>query len=313
MMARHSLLALLMLATLADRAHAQAEPGAAAAAEEMPPSAAPSPTVPDSPALTPEEHRALIEGRQQLLVDQRATSERQQQRNLVQGREEILHDRNYTAPQPEQRATDEEARPQFSLALSLDSLFRDDPGYDLFDDNDVSTRFGIWLGYDLVQLAPRTVLAIELFGGGENQEQAIWGGELQNELDSLTFSAGASLRYALLSWLDPQLRAAAGFSWFAVELDTNETRFEDHAFSGFASLGAGVVLHTPARLFETKSGGFASFEIGFLIEGGYTLQAPVEFALEGDSSASAIALTDASLGELSLAGPYVRSSLLVRF
>jgi hypothetical protein len=324
MMVRLCLLGLLLLATTAARAQPAEPPPAAPPPENEPaPEPKPEPASPpisptSTPAtLTPEEHRALIEGRQQLLVDQRPTGERQQHRNLVAGREQLLHDRRFASqpePEAERRATDEEARPRYSLALSIDSLFRDDPGYDLFDDNDVSTCLGLWASYDLVQVAPRTVLAIEVGAGFESQEQALWQGLLETELDSQTFSAGVSLRYALLSWLDPQLRAAGGLSLFQFDLNTqNEGNFEDHAVSGFGSLGAGVLLHTPERLFESKQGTFASFEFGFLIEGGYALRSPVELELERETSPLAIELTQASLGELALGGPYIRSSLLVRF
>jgi hypothetical protein len=329
MMVRKYLLGLLLLSTTAARAQEQqpsdpppsaasAEP--AASQEAVPPPeapAAPSQLAPPPSALTPAEQRALIEGRQQMLRDQRVDSEREQQRRLVEGRQQLLHDRRFhdqPAAEPEHRASDEQARPRFSIALSLDSLFYNDPGYDLFDDNDVSSRFGLWGSYDVAELAPRTVLAIELGAGFESHEQAVWEGQLQSELDSQTFSVGASLRYGLLSWLDPQLRAAGGLSLFAFQLKTDdETGFEDHAVSGFASLGAGVLLHTPERLFETKQGSYASFEVGFLIEAGYALRSAVEFELDSESSALPIALTQASLGELALAGPYIRSSLLVRF
>jgi hypothetical protein len=236
---------------------------------------------------------------------------------LLEGRRQLLRDQRYRdepARPVERRASAEEARPDFSLALSLDSLFQDDPGYDLFDDDDVSSRLGLWASYDIARLAPGLTLAIEVGAGFESHEHAIWDDQLESELDSQTFSAGASLRYDLLSWLAPQLRAAGGVSLFQFELaGGNDMDFEDDAVSGFGSLGAGVLLHTPERLFENKQGGFASFQIGVLIEGGYALRSPVEVELESETPALAIPLEQASLGELTLAGPYIRSSLLVRF
>ena len=236
----------------------------------------------------------------------------------MQGRQAVLRDQRFSDgpadDEPERRASDEDAIAHVTIGLSIDSVFYTDPGYDLFDDNDVASRLGIWASYDILTLGPRGVLALELGFGTESQEQAIWAGDLQSSLETQTLSAGVSVRYALTSWLDPQLRAAAGASFVAFALDDRDsTTFEDDAVSGFGSLGAGVLFHTPSRAFETRQGGFAAFQLGALIEAGYALRSPVEFALKHGSPALAIDLTEASLGQLDLAGAYVRSSLLVRF
>lgn len=236
----------------------------------------------------------------------------------ISHRAALLRDRRFT-PQPAETTDDDQPivhgdpRARWTLALSLDSLFYTDSGYDLFDGDNVSSRIGAWAGYDLAQLAPRIALAVELGFGAESREQGIWGGGLRTELESQTFSAGVSLRYALVSWLDPQLRASAGVTRFAFGLDTNAERFEDHALSGFGALGAGVLLHTPARLFENKRGHFASVSLGLLIEGGYALRSSIDVNLSRKAGDHAIPVTEAELGELALSGPYVRSSVLVRF
>jgi hypothetical protein len=119
----------------------------------------------------------------------------------------------------------------------------------------------------------------------------------------------------LFSWLDPQLRASAGVTRLAFELDTlgDSGTFDDHAASGFGALGAGVMLHTPAGILENRHGEFASFSFGVLVEGGYALRSGVVVNPSQKASAHAIPITQAELGELALSGPYVRSSVLVRF
>jgi hypothetical protein len=243
-----------------------------------------------------------------------------EQADLVQGRAALLRDRRYAqrdvAPsEAEAPVRHGDPRSRWALALSLDSVFYTDAGYDLFDDDNVGTRLGLWAGYDLVQLSPRAVLAVELGFGAESQEEGVWQGALQTTFESQTFSAGASVRYSVFSWLDPQLRASAGVTRLAFELDTfgDSGTFEDHAASAFGALGAGVMLHTPAGVFENRRGEFASFSLGVLIEGGYALRSSVEVNPTQKARDHAIPITQAALGELALSGPYVRSSVLVRF
>jgi hypothetical protein len=205
-------------------------------------------------------------------------------------------------------------RARWTIGVSLDSVFYTDVGYDYFDHDNVSPRFGGWAAYDLAELAPRLTLAVELGFGIESHEQGNWEGALRTTLDSQTFSGGVGLRYALAPWLDPQLRLSGGGTRLAFSLDTPDSgRFEDRALSGFAALGAGVLLHTPAQLFENRHGQFASVSVGLLVEGGYALRSSLNVKLSRSASDHAIPITEANLGELALSGPYVRSSVVVRF
>ncbi len=205
--------------------------------------------------------------------------------------------------------------PKVTIAASLDTLFYADSGYDLFnEDDDLSTRLGLWAAYDIAQLSPRLTLAVELGGGGESHESFIWDGGIETQLDAITLTAGATLRYAWLPFLDPQLRVSGGASRISFELKTRDSRtFDDSAISGLGALGFGLLFHTPPRVFENRFGKFAWLSFGLLVEGGYALRSPVEPQLEGDSEPKAIPLTRASLGELGLSGPYLRTSLLARF
>jgi hypothetical protein len=285
-------------------------PTAPANAPEAPPAA----TGPAAPAAQP----AAASGHF-ARYSENAAPEASAQADIVSGRAALLRDRRFT-PQTGDTAETErpirhgDPRARWTIALSLDSVFYSDAGYDLFDDDNVSTRLGFWAGYDIADIAPRLALAIELGFGAEAQEQAIWQGALSTKLESQTFSGGVSLRYALLSWLDPQLRASAGVTRLAFELAADETgSFDDHALSGFGALSAGVLLHTPAGLLENRNGQFASLNVGLLIEGGYALRSSVDVEPSRKAAEHAIPITEASLGELALSGPYVRSSVLVRF
>jgi hypothetical protein len=281
---------------------------------ESPPAPPPQPPSPPPTAAAPSAPTHFPRYHPQPALDST------EQADLVQGRAALLRDRRYAqrdvAPsEAEAPVRHGDPRARWTLALSLDSVFYTDSGYDLFDDDNVASRLGVWAGYDLVQLTPRAVLAVELGFGAEAQEQPIWDGVLVTTFESQTFSAGASVRYALFSWLDPQLRASAGVTRVAFELDTlgDSGTFDDHAASAFGALGAGVMLHTPAAMLENRRGEFASFSFGVLIEGGYALRSSVDVNPTQATSDHAIPITQAALGELALSGPYVRSSVLVRF
>lgn len=207
------------------------------------------------------------------------------------------------------------ARARWTIAVSADTLFMSDPGYAFFSEDDVSSRLGIWLGADVVDFGERCVLGVEIGIGTErDQSDDVWDGDVETELRSTTLQAGASLKFPVLPWLVPQVRLAGGASLLSMEVDTSRDEpFEDDAVSPFGTLGAGVALQTPSQLFANRSGEFASLSFGFLIEGGYGLRAPAKFQLKTEASGKPIPVTDAELGELALAGPYVRTSVVVRF
>jgi hypothetical protein len=73
------------------------------------------------------------------------------------------------------------------------------------------------------------------------------------------------------------------------------------------------MFHTPPGVFENRRGNFASFGFGLLVEAGYAVRQSVDLAPARSSASHAIPITQAGLGELALSGPYIRTSLLVRF
>jgi hypothetical protein len=202
----------------------------------------------------------------------------------------------------------------FTLGLSLDAIFHDDVGFRRFDGRETSARIGVFAGYDVLTLAPRVVLSGELGVGFENQRgDRRLDGNGRMELRTQTFYGALSLRWDATSFLAPQLRASGGASLLDLELALDGGDERDHAVSGFGALGLGVLLHTPARLFESRSGKLASLKFGVLIEGGYALRSPADFSLRGGGDARGIEVVNARLGRLELSGPYLRGALVVRF
>jgi hypothetical protein len=273
-----------------------------------PPEAAPAPAAappgaPATPAAASSgKFRPLTPEERQQLAEERAAIENQRRARGLQvdeSDEPIVHG---------------DPRARWTLALSIDSLFYTDSGYDLFDDDNVGSRLGLWAGFDFLRLSPQAALAVELGVGAESEKTAIWQGVINSKLESLTASAGLSLRYALFPWLDPQLRAAGGVTRFTFQFDTSDAEtYDDDAVSAFGALSAGVMFHTPAGVFENRRGSFASFGFGLLVEGGYALRQSIDLAPSRGAASHAIPITQAGLGELALSGPYVRTSLLVRF
>jgi hypothetical protein len=202
-----------------------------------------------------------------------------------------------------------------AVSLNIDSIFYyEDAGYDLFAEDDVTPRFGLSIGYDVLAFARDMFLAAELGWGYETEDEHGVLSRMKTELNTHTFYAGASLRYVLWPWLQPQARLAAGASVLDFEAQiSGEPRTSDRGVAPFASLGAGVLLRTPTRSFENHHGELASLSVGLLVEAGYAVRSGVSFQLGEDPGKHAIPVAQASLGELSLSGPYVRTSLVTRF
>lgn len=305
---------------VAQSAPTDAEKGAPAPAAYQPAvlnaPAAETPAV--DPAQRPEEPAAAGGGSRRPF-SRRAEAVAAQRARIEAQRAALLRDPRFTPQTSDAAKVDEpvlhgDPRARWTIGVSLDSVFYTDAGYDYFDHDNVSPRFGGWAAYDLAELAPRLTLAVEVGFGIESHEQGNWEGALRTELDSQTFSGGVGLRYALAPWLDPQVRVSGGVTRLAFSLDTPDSgRFEDRALSGFGALGAGVLLHTPAQLFENRRGQFSSVSVGVLVEGGYALRSSLDVTLSRSASDHAIPITEANLGELALSGPYIRSSVVVRF
>jgi hypothetical protein len=229
------------------------------------------------------------------------------------------------AQEPEPAEVDGDAGAPFAIAVSLDSSFYPDPSYDVYGNDDVDTRIGVWLAYDVAMLRTDTVVAIELGYGTESAEANVLGG-ISSELSTHAAHLGAQLRWMPLAVLQPHARLAAGAAFLDARLlvpggpyeDGSSGLFDGELFdslvSPFASLGLGATLRTPTRLFEDERGNLASLSAGIMLEAGYTLAGPVDVALDGPGpDDQAIALREPGLGELKRSGPYLRGSFVIRF
>lgn len=202
----------------------------------------------------------------------------------------------------------------FAVGVGLTTPFHADSSFDAFDDDDVGLRLGAWLAYDIVSFSSASILALELDYGAEHEaSDSLRGGALDTELDTHALSLGVQLRFVPVSVFQPHLRLAGGAAFAQMELDAGAERFEDEGFAPFGSLGLGFTLRTPTRLFENSRGQLASLALGLMFEGGYSLSAPLAFALEDDAGDGAIAVNAAELGELQRSGAYLRVSALARF
>lgn len=202
-----------------------------------------------------------------------------------------------------------------ALGIEINTIFRDDVGFQHFESGENSTRFGAFASHDVLTLARKLILAVEVGAMFEQtQAPALLGAGSHAELDSQSLSAGLDLRWDALAFLSPQLRASGGVSLFQIELSDRGRAFRDqHPVSGFVTLGAGLLFHTPARTFESRKGDLSSLGLGLLIEGGYALRSAIDVALREETMQRGIPIVDASLGRLNLSGPYIRTAILVRF
>jgi hypothetical protein len=219
------------------------------------------------------------------------------------------------APPPLAPVLHGDAGAAIGIGLSVDAIFHNDVGFRLFDQRKASSRLGIWASHDLATLQKRWILSGELgFGVDGNDSSDLFNGDVQAHLSSSTFHGALSLRWDACSIFAPHVRAAGGVSLMDLELSLNgEPNETDHAVSGFGALGAGFLLHTPARLFENRAGKLASLSLGIMFEAGYALRSPVDFALKNHGDARSIDIVNAKLGRLDLSGTYLRTSLVARF
>ena len=277
------------------------------AAQQAPPPASAQPMVPPSTPETSARPARQRRFTREDLLRLRAELAAQRARAAPHGPQPV-------APQPRRYG---DPTPHFSAGLELSAIARPDDGWERFEAGHTSTRFGLFLGYDVLRLPARWVLAAELGAGLENDEALRLLGSRGGELSSQTLLAALALRWTALPVLSPQLRASGGASFFQLELDSDlpgSPGYETaRATSGFAALGVGFLLHTPERTFESRDGRLSSLSFGLLLELGYALRRPLELALHTRAAPGAIQVIDAGAGRLDLSGPYLRSALVLRF
>jgi hypothetical protein len=291
-------------------ADAQSPAPAATPAAPAPEIAAPATPAPAADDLTAAQQREA--GRAQL--------DRERVRIATELAQRRAEQQSFFATHPE--ATEEPPAPTqhgdagapFAIGASYEQPWYKDSGYNLFADDDVGHRFGVWASYDVAALRDDTFLALEAgFGTEHAEDSGLFGGALDTELSTKTVNAGAQLRWVPVSWLQPHMRLAGGLAIVNMSVDARQS-FKDDGLSPFGSLGAGFTLRTPTRLFEDKSGKLAALSVGLMLEGGYTLARPLDFDFSGPTrSSQAIRISDAKAGRLDRSGPYARASIVVRF
>lgn len=193
--------------------------------------------------------------------------------------------------------------------LNVEQLWNTDPGYDLFDEDNVGGQLGVGLSYDLLTVAPDTALVAELAYSAESHEAGyLYGGAIQStKLSGHNLLLAGSVHHRMLPWIGPHARLAVGLSSLKAELqEEGQDQYRDTAkFSlPFVRLGAGVsVEQTLGQLLA----------LGLLVEGGYALGSAFEVELEPVSEQGEIPTEYANLGKLSRSGPYLRTALVARF
>jgi len=204
------------------------------------------------------------------------------------------------------------------IGLEIDTVWNTDPGFDLFSEDDVSTQIGVWFSYDLLPITEQLTLAGEVglgVGGAERQPQKDI--DLTWSMNSFNAYIAANLRLQVFPWMLPHIKLGCGALFGTLELELKDqkpvqTESED-TISPLGTIGAGVTFQTPKRMFESSDGTFASLSLGLLIEAGYTIASSMSLTLKTDRDKDPIENRTAELGELDLSGPYIRTSVLVRF
>ncbi len=202
---------------------------------------------------------------------------------------------------------------RWQASLNLDALIRRDSSFDLLGDEDVEGGWGLAISYawwlsEALSVAPELGYAGSHAEGGE-----LLGGAIRRvELASSAASAGVSARYEVWDYLAPHARLAAGMARTDLTLDTQlDGTFETAQWLPFSTLGLGATVTTADRMFQSKTGALSSFSMGFSVEGGYWLSAPLETTLEGGPEGR-LPVARPNLGDLSRSGPYVRLAIIAR-
>ena len=313
-------LALYATSALADESVAAAPAVPARSTDAEPESPAPVTTVGAEPAFEPETAAPEPQPSAAPAAASRPSAQERQSRfrrwtpeELVRVRAALARQRK--AMQAEVKHTPGDAHAHFTVALEVNAISRNDEGWRRFEQGKLSPRFGLSVAYDLVPIHEQLTLLVELGAGLENDESHnLLGLGTSAQLSSQTLHAGLGMRWDPLPWLSPHLRAWGGASLFQFDVRGTSQAFDTaYATSVFGALGAGFLLHTPPRLFESDTGKLAALQLGLLVEAGYALRSDIDFRLRTQPDARRIEVIDASLGSLSLTGWYLRSAVVMRF
>lgn len=203
-----------------------------------------------------------------------------------------------------------------NIAVNLDTVWYTGPSFDFFSERDAATSPGLSLGYSLWIAEPLSLVPELGWGTNEVSEDGLFGGAIsRTKLKSHNVYGGLSLRYGLVSFLDTHVRVAGGASIIdtSVEPSGMSPGLETEGVAPYGTLGGGLSLHSPAGALETATGGLRSVVAGITVEGGYQLGSDLDVTPTPTGDAGRIPTTYLSLGKLERSGPYLRTSLVVRF
>lgn len=196
----------------------------------------------------------------------------------------------------------------FGLEFDVMPVWQTNKGFDLFSNNDVSTRIGLSLNAELGELAPKTPLLVELGWSTESQASKTLFGQFATELSAHNFHTGLKLMHRVLPFLAPHLRLAGGATWlradYSVASSTTSREFENHEWLAFGMLGAGVTATVPTQV---------AVQPGLVVEGGYLLSSSMTLRLSPKENQNALVTSGATLGTLERSGPYLRFGIFIRY
>jgi hypothetical protein len=206
---------------------------------------------------------------------------------------------------------------RFDVRLDLDTVWYTKQSFDFFSSHDASVVPGISVGYAVFHAEPISLVPELGFSANGEDASGLFAGALTHtSLASKNVYGGLSVRWDLLSFFDVAARLSGGASFVHVEVEpsiSNAGPLKDDGTSPFMTVGGGFTVHTPARTFQTRTGGFRSLIAGLAVESGYVLAGAVDLTPSPSGDQARIKTTYLSLGRLDRSGPYIKTSLTVRF
>jgi hypothetical protein len=192
---------------------------------------------------------------------------------------------------------------RYPLALFIDvsPVWQTSRGYDLFADNDLSTRYGVTAEVDLIEFGRQTILSVDANGFGETASDNVLSGQLKTEYSAWSSELGFRLRKEFWQVFSVHAIAMGGTSRIT-------TKFDDGVATScwvpVGHLGGGVSASLPGPMVIRP---------GLLLEGGYFVSGSADLKLKQDAGNGTLRQMEATLGDLSRSGPYVRVSVFARF
>ena len=196
----------------------------------------------------------------------------------------------------------------FTFAIGPTFSWHSDRGYRYLNEHDRATDLELLGTYDVLAPVSRLVIAV-----GASYRHNSASGDHGLDLAQHAVQAEIMPRLVVLPWLVPHARIAGGVVTTVLELENGSSRTLEHRDNGYMfTLGGGLTLRTPARLFESSRGHMASLGFGVAADAGYTFAPAAEFRQKSET-VHGVTRAPLSLGSLDRKAPYVRLLFVVRF